>query len=145
MLRRLSLIVIDTNVLVSALRSRRGLSFQILSDVGTNKFSHAVSTAVVLEYEAVLLQLCEEDLYSRADIEVIVDYLIGSAVRVAIHYRWRPFLRDPGDECLLELAVASGADAIVTFNERDFSGVEAAFGVNVLKPLQFLKQIEAVP
>jgi putative PIN family toxin of toxin-antitoxin system len=140
-----SIIVIDTNVLAAAMRSRNGASFVLLKAIGTGLFRHAVSTAVALEYEDVLLRQAEALGYTEADVARVIDYVIGSAILVPIHYRWRPFLRDPSDECLLELAVAAGAEAIVTYNKKDFRDVESTFGIRIETALEFLQEKGVMP
>jgi predicted nucleic acid-binding protein len=134
------IIDIDTNVLAAAMRSRNGASFALFKAIGTGLFRHAVSTAVDLEYEDVLLRQAEALGYTEADVVSVIDYIIGSAILVPIHYRWRPFLRDPSDECLLELAVAAGAGAIVTYNKKDFRDVESKFGIRIQTALEFLQE-----
>lgn len=134
-------VVLDTNVLVAAARSRRGASFQLLSSVGPDtSFQLAVSVPLVLEYEMALKRSTE---LSEEDAEVIVDYLCQVADRRRIHFLWRPFLRDPADEMVLEVAVEAEAEVIVTHNVRDFEGVEEQFGIRVLNPGAFLEWLEA--
>ena len=76
---------------------------------------------------------------SVLDIQVIIDFVTGTALRLPIHYRWRPFLKDPGDDHLLELAVAAGAETIVTYNQKDFTGAEKGFSIQILNAFEFLK------
>ena len=78
------------------------------------------------------------------DLDDILNYVISVSNRRLIHYLWRPFLKDPKDDMVLELAVAAGGDAIVTYNKRDFSGVEQ-FNLQVLTAQEFLAQIGALP
>ncbi len=73
-------------------------------------------------------------------IDNIIDYFCTIGIETEIFYLWRPFLKDPKDDFILELAVNSHADTIVTFNKKDFKGVEQ-FGVRVLSPKEFLKII----
>ena len=131
-------IVLDTNVLVSALRSRRGPSFRLLSLIGTGRFEIALSVALALEYEDAALRatsVSAEALYK------ILGFLCTVAHQQQIFYLWRPYLPDPKDEMLLELAVASQASHIVTYNLRDYRGVER-FGIQVAKPEDFLDSLE---
>jgi putative PIN family toxin of toxin-antitoxin system len=133
-------VVLDTNVLVSGLRSRLGASFQILSLVGRGRFSLAVSVPLVFEYEEALKRQSRSLGLTHGDIDDVLDYLCSIAEHREIFFLWRPVLRDPGDDAVLELAVEAGSDAIVTHNLRDF--VEARdFGLEVLSPGQFLKRI----
>jgi putative PIN family toxin of toxin-antitoxin system len=129
--------VLDTSVLVSGFRSRRGPAYRVLSLVGTGRFEIAVSVALVLEYEEVLsrrTQLGEEQ------IEKVVAYFCSVARLQKVFYLWRPTLRDPDDDMVLELAVAARADSIVTFNRRDFAGADR-HGIEILHPLGFLRSI----
>ncbi|MEX2465960.1 MAG: putative toxin-antitoxin system toxin component, PIN family [Gemmatimonadota bacterium] len=132
-------IVLDTNVLVAALKSRKGASFQILRLLGPEApFQPSVSVPLVLEYESALRRvLGAED----ERIEPVLDYLCQVADLREIYFLWRPFLRDPGDEMVLEVAVGAQASRIVTHNVRDFEGVEARFGVRVVTPGEFLTEV----
>lgn len=136
-------VVLDTNVLVAALRSDRGASFQVLSMVGGSRFEIVVSVALVLEYEDALVRHLPESPLDSDDVGDLLDYLCTEAHRQEIFYLWRPMLRDPADDMILELAVASGSGFIVTFNERDFVGCEA-FDIQVVTPRRFLEEIGGV-
>jgi putative PIN family toxin of toxin-antitoxin system len=133
-------IVLDTNVLVSALRSRNGASFRLLSIIDSGKFELAISVPLVLEYEASARKQSRETGLSSSDIDSILDYICSIAKHYRIYYLWRPFLRDPKDDMVLELAVVSNAKYIVTFNTADFKGIEK-FGLKAIKPRDFLKEI----
>lgn len=133
-------VVIDTNVVFSAMRSGQGASFQILRLLGRGLFTIAVSVPLVLEYEATAKHNLEELPFDSATVEAIIDFICAMARAQDIHFRWRPMLRDPGDEMVLELAVAAGCDAIVTFNKRDFQGAEQ-FGLRLLTPAELLYEI----
>jgi len=135
-----SAVVLDTNVLVSALRSGRGASFEIVAALGRGEFEVSVSVSLLLEYEATLLRHAEELSLGPQDALGIVDYISDVAINQDIFFLWRPFLRDAGDDLVLELAVAAGSDAIVTHNVRDFIGAEK-FGVRVITPRQFLHEL----
>lgn len=138
------LVILDTNVLVAATRSRRGASFALLSRVGGREFKIAVSVPLVLEYEYAMLNHRKESGLSEAEIGAILDYLCLTAEHQEIFFLWRPGLRDPKDDMVLELAVAAEADAIVTHNTRDFAGA-SEFGVTVLTPLEFLESLRGNP
>ncbi|HEV8347047.1 MAG TPA: PIN domain-containing protein [Vicinamibacterales bacterium] len=135
------LAVLDSNVLVAALRSRRGASFEVLQQLRAGRFTIAISVPLALEYEAVLIRHAEELGLARAEAVGLVDYLCAVAKRRHIHFLWRPTLADPRDEFVLELAVAAECDAIVTFNLRDFSGAQR-FGIVVMTPAAFLQRME---
>ena len=133
-------VVLDTNVLVAALRSVRGASFRLLSLMGAGAFEIALSVALVLEYEDALRRHLARSPFTEEELGELLDYLCTVAHRQEIFYLWRPVLRDPGDDLVLELAVASQCTAIVTFNERHFMGCET-FGLRVLTPRAFLDEI----
>jgi predicted nucleic acid-binding protein len=133
-------VVLDTNVLEAAMRSRRGASFAVLSQVGTDLFEIAVSVPLVFEYEEVLLRQADEVGRSSQVVTDVIDHLCNVGKRQAIFFLWRPCLPDPSDDMVLELAVAAGCDAIVTHNVRDFEPARR-FRVAVLRPGEFLKQI----
>ena len=138
------LVVLDTNVIVAGFRSRRGASFRLLTLLRAGKFEIAVSVPLVLEYEAVLREHARELSFSPEDVTGLVDYLCGVARRQAIHFLWRPTLRDPADEFVLELAVAAECDAVVTHNVRDFAGART-FGVRIMTPAAVVRQLEERP
>lgn len=133
-------VVLDTNVLVAGLRSRRDTAFTLLSLVGTGRFDIALSVPLVLEYEDVLLRQVEESWLKESDVEGLLDYLCAVAIRQQIFFLWRPHLRDPKDDMVLELAVAADCKAIITYNRRDFAGAEN-FGLGVLTPAEFVDEI----
>ena len=132
-------VVLDTNVLVAALKSRNGASFQVLQMVGPDSpFQPSVSVPLVLEYEMALRRtLGAED----KRIEPVLDYLCQVADLREIFFLWRPFLRDAGDEMVLEVAVGARASEIVTHNARDFEGVEERFGIRIVTPAEFLTRM----
>lgn len=129
-------VVVDTNVVVAGLRSRWGASFRLLSEVGRGRFEIALSVPLVLEYEDALLRPGVTGL-RQGDVDAVLDYFCKVAHLQQIFYLWRPFVPDPKDDMLLELAVAARCQSIVTYNVRDFVGAEK-FGVSVLEPGPFL-------
>jgi putative PIN family toxin of toxin-antitoxin system len=132
-------IVVDTNVIVSALRSRRGASFAILQRIG-EAWQPLISVPLILEYEAVGKREAMKLGIPLSTVDAVIAAFCFAGRETDIHFRTRPFLPDPGDEFLLELATAGSADAIVTHNVRHFPGVEQ-FGVRVLTPRNFLQTI----
>ncbi len=132
-------VVIDTNVLVSALRSNRGASFKLISLIGTGKFDISLSVPLLLEYEAVSKRKKFDHLI-ETDIDNLLNYLCKVADKRDIFFLWRPFLKDPKDDMILELAVEAGCEYIITYNLDDFKGVEQ-FGVEAITPKQFLIKI----
>lgn len=136
------LVVIDTNVLVAGLRSRRGASFRVLSRVGTGAFDIAVSVPLVLEYEAVSMRHQPATQLTEEDIRDVIDYLCSVAKPQPIFFLWRPMLRDPKDDMVVELAFAAGCDAVVTHNVRDF-GEAGTLGLKILRPQALLQSLGA--
>ncbi len=136
-------VVIDTNVLVAGLRSRRGASFRLLQLLGDPRWRPCLSVPVALEYEDVLKREFMETVISAAGVDLLLDYLFGVSDLVEVQFRLRPALRDPDDDRILELAARAGA-AIVTFNTRDFVGA-VSYGVRVVQPVEFLQQIGELP
>jgi putative PIN family toxin of toxin-antitoxin system len=133
-------IVIDTNVWIAALRSKRGASYKLLSLIDNGKFEANLSVPLVLEYEDVAKRLVGDIPLTERDIDDILDYICSVAHHRKIYYLWRPFLSDPRDDMILELAVTAECDFIVTFNQSDFAGIEQ-FGLSTLTPKAFLQQI----
>lgn len=129
--------ILDTSVLYAGLRSRRGASFRLLRAIARGVVQPVLSVPLVLEYEHVASRLVEETTLTTRDVESAIDFLCSAGHLQEIYYGWRPTLPDPDDDFLLELAVAAGCRHIVTFNLRDFRGVEP-FGVEALTPAAFL-------
>ena len=133
-----SQVVLDTNVIVSALRSQQGASYKLLMLVGRGDFEINLSVALLLEYEDATKRLLGQIPLTETDINNILDYLCGMANQREVFYLWRPFLRDPKDDMVLELAVSGRCEAIITYNKKDFVGVEQ-FGLQVMTPKEFLE------
>ncbi len=131
-------IVLDTNVIVSALRSQMGASYKLLMLVGRADFEINLSVPVLLEYEDAAKRLLGQIPLAENEIDNILDYLAGMANQRMVYFLWRPFLRDPKDDMILELAVSARCETIVTFNKKDFAGV-SQFGVQLMAPKEFLK------
>lgn len=140
-------VLLDTNVLVAALVSSRGASHAVLRAVTASRLRIVASTALWLEYEAVLKRPEMQALhgFSTARVDGFLAALAVWVEPVALHYLWRPQLRDPGDEMVLEAAANAGVHAIVTHNLRDFAGAAPRFGVHVLTPAQTLLMLEGSP
>lgn len=133
--------VLDTSVLIAALRSRRGASFEVLRLVGDPRWRLHLSTALLLEYEAVARRESQHFWMHPGRIEDILDFLAASGLEHDIRFRWRPFLNGPGDDFISELAVAANVSYIVTHNVRDFAGVES-FGMEAITPAQLLRKLQ---
>ncbi len=137
-------IVVDTNVWIAALRSKRGASHKLLSLIDSGQYEANLSVPLVLEYEDTAKRLVGEIPLTERDIDDILDYICAVANQHKIYYLWRPFLSDPGDDMILELAVTAECDFIVTYNQSDFVGVEQ-FGLITLTPKEFLQKIGVLP
>lgn len=133
------LVVLDTSLLVAAWRSRTGASFELLQLLRNGRFEIAVSVPLVVEYESALMRH-HSGRQTADDVRAVVDYLCLVAQKQDVFFLWRPLLRDPNDDMVAELAVASGAYAIVTNNLADFAGVER-LGVHLLAPSDFLRHL----
>jgi len=133
-------IVMDTNVFISALRSRRGSSFKLLGLIGTGRFEINLSVPLVLEYEAVAKRSRWHGKPSWTHLSNIIDYLCAVGRRQQIHFLWRPRAQDPKDDMVLEVAVAGQCDGIVTYNKKDFAEARS-FGLKLFTPKEFLKII----
>jgi putative PIN family toxin of toxin-antitoxin system len=136
-------IVIDTNVLIAALRSRRGASAKLISLLGTGQFENHLSVPLVLEYEETVRRHQDAIHLSSTDIVDLIDSLCALSIRHEIYYLWRPYLSDPGDDLVLELAISARCETIVTYNLSDFVGVDQ-FGVQAMTPRDFLHSIGEV-
>ena len=136
-------IVIDTNVIIAALRSKRGGSSRLLSLLETGLFDIHDSVPLVLEYENVIQRQRASLGLSNRDVSDFINSLCALAQHHEIYFLWRPFLSDANDELILELAVSAQCDYIVTHNLSDFKGVEK-FGIKAITPGEFLQIIGEV-
>lgn len=131
-------VIIDTNVLLTALKSSLGTSYRLLSMVQDNRFEIHISAPLIAEYESVLKR--GHLALSDQQIDDIIDFICTKAIHHKIYYLWRPVLKDPDDDFLLELAVKTRA-MIVTWNLADFKQA-ANFGIKVMTPRDFLNELE---
>lgn len=131
--------VIDTNVVVSGLRSRRGMSHRLLSFLGGRLYLPIVTVPLVIEYEKTLCDPRVNVPFDGEDIREYLNYFCSVSDCRKVHFLWRPFLRDPKDDMVLEAAVCGRCEYIVTFNLRDFTGVET-FGITAMTPGDFLRK-----
>jgi putative PIN family toxin of toxin-antitoxin system len=134
-------IVLDTSVLVAAARSALGASHAIIRRIPDPHFEICLSVSLYHEWQAVMSR--PENFppgQTTADALNFVRYLASMAHLQDIHFLWRPFLTDPDDDMVLELAFAARADLIVTHNQRDFRGCES-LGIRVISPAEFIKQL----
>jgi putative PIN family toxin of toxin-antitoxin system len=133
---------VDTDVIVAAMRSPGGASAAILREVRQGKVTLLVNVSLAMEYEAVCSESehCVAAGLSERKVEIFLDAVLAMAEPVKTHFLWRPQLRDPGDEMVLETAVNGQADALVTFNVRDFGTVPARFGIEVMVPREAMER-----
>jgi putative PIN family toxin of toxin-antitoxin system len=132
-------VVLDTCILFSALRSSMSASHRIIKSLPSPSFVPLISTPVFFEYEEVLRRPKQYPHLTEQDIDDFLDFVASACEHVRINFLWRPQLPDPDDDLILELAVSGRADAIVTFNRRDFIGSEQ-FGVRVIGPKELMKE-----
>jgi putative PIN family toxin of toxin-antitoxin system len=131
-------IVIDTNVFISALRSKKGASFKLFSMIESTKFEINISVPLVFEYEEVAKR--NDIVLSYEEIDDIIDFICQIGTHHEIFFLWRPYLKVPTDDMILELAVKSQSEFIITYNKKDFEGIEK-FGIKVLTAKEFLQKI----
>ena len=137
-------VTLDTNVLVAGLRSRNGASFRVLSRWLRGGFIACASVPLWLEYEATLKR---EDVaavhgLSGDEVDVLLDAWAVNVDPVELRFTWRPQLRDPKDEMVLETALNGRADALVTFNRDDFEKAARRFGLPLWRPQDLLARLE---
>jgi putative PIN family toxin of toxin-antitoxin system len=132
-------IVVDTNVLLSGLRSRLGASYKLLSLLNDPRWQLNISIALIFEYEAVLKREKQQLNLTDSDIDTLLNGICAIASKHQPYFLWRPSARDPNDDFLIDLAVKCQADYIITYNQKDL--VEASkFSIKVITPKQFLLQ-----
>jgi predicted nucleic acid-binding protein len=141
----LPVLILDTSVLIAALRSSGGASHALLRLVGQGHFTIGVTAALVLEYAAVATRSLDALNLTAGDLGDLLDYLCHVGRRAAVHFRVRPSLPDPDDEMVLEAAVACGAAWIVSHNIRHLAAGAARFGVEVLRPGEALRRLGVEP
>lgn len=130
-------VILDTNVLVAAMRSRQGASYRLLQMLGDGHWRPNLTVAVVLEYEAVLKRDCRQFGLTEQDVDDVIDAICSQAGLHRLYFVWRPVASDPNDDLVLEAAIASRSDFIITFNQRDFADSQR-FGIRCLTPKEFL-------
>lgn len=140
MARKKAKIILDTNVLYAGLYSSKGASFSVLQAIEEGKLTMVISTTLLFEYEDILKRDQEVLGLSIQEIESLLDYFCMRSEHQKIYFLWRPLLRDPKDDHLLELAVASGTKLVVTHNTRDFKGIES-FGIRAISPKELMEEI----
>ena len=128
-------VVLDTNVLLSGLQSDKGASHAVLRQIGTQKFQHFISSALIYEYEEVLHRMREAGklALNTDQIETFLTFIVQQGTPQIIYYTLRPSLNDPKDEHVLELAFNAACPYIITFNLKDFK-ISPQFGIEAIPP-----------
>jgi len=141
MIRR---VVLDTSVVVAALRTRFGAGNAVLRLVATRRVTPLATPPLFLEYEDVLKRAEQRLVHGLAPnaIDQFLAELAALIEPVEVHFRWRPQLRDPNDEMVLEAAIHGRADALVTYNIADFAAAGDRFKIPVLRPADLLKMVK---
>jgi putative PIN family toxin of toxin-antitoxin system len=137
--------ILDTTVMVAAIRSDAGASRHLLAAALEGRLTPLVSVPLMLEYQAVMMrpEHLQASRLSAEDVEVLLDALAAVAEPVDLAFLWRPAVSDPDDDMVLEAAVNGRADFIITFNVRDFGRVPERFGIKVLLPGEAMRRLEA--
>lgn len=130
----------DTNVLFAGLYSANGASYKLLQQLAVGNFQIVISTPLLYEYEEVLKRNRSLLNLTDFDIEIVLDNLCGFSRHQKVYFLWRPYLPDPKDDLVLELAVAGQVNSIVTYNLKDFAGIER-FGIEAITPKILLERL----
>lgn len=134
-------IVLDTNVIFSGIYSNRGASFKLLSMIGKKSFNFHLSVPLILEYEEKLKEKRKMLGLSLSDVDDAIDYFcVAGICHNEINIFWHPCLNDPDDEMILELAIHSKSDFIVTHNIKDFKKIKG-FRIKAIRPNDFLQTL----
>ena len=132
--------VLDTCVFLSALRSRQGAAFEILRLLRLGRWKMVLSNHLLHEYEEIGKREAFALGLTLQEIDDVLDGLCKIAEAHMLTHGWRPVLKDPDDEPLVQLAVESGANVIVTHNIRHLQPARA-LGIVVITPSGFLKEL----
>jgi putative PIN family toxin of toxin-antitoxin system len=133
-------LVIDTNVILSGLRSKWGASYKLLTLLNDPRLKINISTTLIFEYEQVLKRNYQDLGLSLEDIEQVINGFCSLGSQREIFYLWRPVSSDPNDDFLIDLAVESQSDFIISYNQKDLKAIKS-FGISILTPKQFLQLI----
>jgi putative PIN family toxin of toxin-antitoxin system len=133
-------VILDTNVVVAALRSQLGASYRLLMTIGHPRWQSVVTPALMFEYEDVIRRPGIAPALSARDLSAVLDLIYQRSHRQFIYYSWRPLSSDPKDDLVLDAAIAGRCHFVVTFNERHLRPAQE-FGIGILKPLNLLKLI----
>jgi len=134
-------LILDTSVLIAGLRSSLGASFALLDLVGSGRFTIGLTAALVLEYEATCMKSLPALNLQADDITGLLDYFCHVGKPAAIRFQARPSVADPDDELVLEAAIATGSEWIVTHNIRDMAAGAARYGIEVITPGEAIRRL----
>ena len=125
------------------MRSPTGASAALLMAAREAEVTLLLSVPLALEYEAIchLPEHRKAAGLTASEAEIFIDAVIALAESVTTHFLWRPKLRDPSDEMVLETAINGGADALVSFSIRDYGPSPAEFGIRLMRPSEALRKI----
>jgi len=136
-----SIVILDTNIIFAGLYSSSGASFQVLRLLDAGRINPVISTSLLFEYEDVLKRKQELLELANEQVDTVLDNICALSKFQEIYFLWRPYLNDQKDDHVLEVAVASKTNIIVTHNLKDFKGVEK-FGVKAITPSKYLEVIK---
>jgi putative PIN family toxin of toxin-antitoxin system len=136
-------LVLDTDVLVAALRSDRGASRRLLEAALDGQYALLLSVPLAIQYEAVLTRQEHLDAagVSRADVAILLEAVIAVAEPVRLSFLWRPLVSDPEDDMVAETAVNGTAELLVTFNRKDFARAGERFHLTIVSPGEALGEL----
>ena len=133
-------VILDTNVILAAMRSQNGASYRLLQTIGHPQWQSIITPAVMYEYEDVARRPNAAPGLTPQNITNILDLIYRESHRQLVWFSWQPLSPDPGDDAILEAAIAGHCDYVVSFNKRHLQ-VAREFGIEVLKPADLLKLI----
>lgn len=137
-------VVLDTDVIIAGMRSPSNASAEIIRRARRGELTMMASVSLFMEYEA----KCTLPVHYQAagltsqEADIFMNTLASIVKPVKTHYLWRPQLRDPADEMVLEAAVNGGAQALISFNQKHFGATPLRFGIQLLLPSQFLRSLK---
>lgn len=135
-------VIFDTNVWVSAIRSRRGASFALLSEIPYNRFTFGISVPLYLEYSSKMYNAAQKaaSTLTGNQLDAILSALAYYGVEVPIYYQLRPNLKDENDNMVFECAAHFNAEKIITHNVKDFTDPELEhYRIEIITPGEFIK------
>ena len=137
--------VLDTSILVAAIRSDRGASRALLVGALERRYQVLVSVPLIVEYESVLTrpEHLKASGLSPGDVQAVLDAVAATAEHVRVAYLWRPVLADADDDMVLETAVNGRADVLVTFNRGDFEAAATTFALEIESPAQAVDRMRS--